>query len=205
METKRNPITIESGLSQLVMLSPAAFPTGTRSPTIAPTTVPMKNGVRMELSPKSSWAASRPRAVRAVWWNANPAPRSTIPTAARLSGMNSVEKIASNADEKPVQRTTSTKISQTWLASQTGPIAESIICRGRRPRSPPPASRLQSPAPKSAPPKTAYIVNPTKRTMATASASLMPAAPRVSGHPARTAPRQPPRPRRASVVTSPAA
>ena len=65
--------------------------------------------------------------------------------------MNRVEKIASNADEKPVQRTTSTKISQTWLASQTGPIAESIICRGRRPRSPPPASRLQSPAPKSAP------------------------------------------------------
>ena len=35
--------------------------------------------------------------------------------------MNSVEKIASNAVEKPVQSTTSTKISQTWLASQTGP------------------------------------------------------------------------------------
>ena len=52
METKRNPITIESGLSQLVTLSPAAFPTGTRPPAIAPTTVPMKNGVRIELSPK---------------------------------------------------------------------------------------------------------------------------------------------------------
>ena len=35
--------------------------------------------------------------------------------------MKSVEKIASNADEKPVQSTTSTKISHTWLASQTGP------------------------------------------------------------------------------------
>ena len=77
--------------------------------------------------------------------------------------MNSVEKIASNADEKPVQSTTSTKISQTWLASQTGPIAQSISSRGRRPRSPPPASRLHSPAPKSAPPKTAYIVTPIRR------------------------------------------
>ena len=84
--------------------------------------------------------------------------------------MNSVEKIASNADEKPVQSTTSTKISQTWLASQTGPIAQSISSRGRRPRSPPPASRLHSPAPKSAPPKTAYIVTPIQRTTATASA-----------------------------------
>ena len=69
--------------------------------------------------------------------------------------MNRVEKIASKAEGKPVQSTTSTKISQTWLASQTGPIAQSISSRGRRARSPPPASRLHSPAPKSAPPKTA--------------------------------------------------
>ena len=177
MDTKRRPITIESGLSQLVTLSPAAFPTGTRPPAMAPTTVPMKNGVRIELSPKISPAASRPRARRAVWWNANPDPRSTMPRAASVSGMNRVEKIASNAGEKPVQRTTRTKISQTWLASQTGPIAESIIWRGRRPRSPPPASRLQRPAPKSAPPKTAYIVTPTKSTTATASALLIRAPP----------------------------
>ena len=50
--------------------------------------------------------------------------------------MNSVEKIASNAAENPVQSTTRTKISQTWLASQTGPIAQSISSRARRPRSP---------------------------------------------------------------------
>ena len=61
--------------------------------------------------------------------------------------MKSVEKIDSNADGKPVQRTTSTKISQTWFASHTGPIAQSISARGRWPRSPPPASRLQKPAP----------------------------------------------------------
>ena len=59
--------------------------------------------------------------------------------------MNSVEKIAANAAEKPVHSTTSTKTSHTWLASQTGPIAQSISSRARRPRSPPPATRLQKP------------------------------------------------------------
>ena len=115
----------------------------------------MKNGVSTDASPKSVTASARPPARRAVCWNAKPAPRSTIPSAARLSGMNRVEKIASKAVGKPVQSTTMTKISQTWLASQTGPSAQSISSRGRRPRSPPPASRLQRPAPKSAPAKTA--------------------------------------------------
>ena len=87
--------------------------------------------------------------------------------------MNSVEKIASNAEEKPVQSTTSTKISQTWLASQTGPIAQSISSRGRRPRSPRPRAGSRDPAPKSAPPKTAYIVAPIQRTTATAVALLI--------------------------------
>ena len=40
-----------------------------------------------------------------------------------------------------VQSTTSTKISQTWLASQTGPIAQSISARARLPRSPPPGEQ----------------------------------------------------------------
>ena len=69
--------------------------------------------------------------------------------------MKSVEKIDANAVENPVHSTTRTKISQTWLASQTGPIAQSISSRARRPRPPPPATRLQNPAPKSAPPNTA--------------------------------------------------
>ena len=69
--------------------------------------------------------------------------------------MKSVEKIASNAEENPVHSTTRTKISQTWLASHTGPIAQSIRSRTRRPRPERPASRLQNPAPKSAPPNTA--------------------------------------------------
>jgi hypothetical protein len=51
--------------------------------------------------------------VRAVLWNANPEPRSTIPSAARLSGMNKVEKMDPKASGNPVQSTTRTKISQT--------------------------------------------------------------------------------------------
>ena len=56
---------------------------------------------------------------------------------------------------KPVQKITRTKISQTWLASQTGPIERLISPRTRAPRSAPPAVRSQNPAPKSAPPSTA--------------------------------------------------
>ena len=95
-----------------------------------------------------------------------------MPSAARLSGMNSVEKIDANAVENPVQSTTSTKISQTWLASQTGPIAQSISSRARRPRSPRRRRGSRSPAPKSAPPNTAYAVTPVHSTPATASALL---------------------------------
>ena len=61
--------------------------------------------------------------------------------------MNRVEKIAAKAAENAVQSTTRTKISQTWLASQTGPIAQSISARARLPRSPPPAKqRPEAPA-----------------------------------------------------------
>src|SRR3954463_13444025 len=127
--TNSAPTTSDTGLSQLDTGSPAALPTGTRSDAIAPTTVPMKNGVSSDESPKMRSAIERPSSLRAVLWNANPAPRSTMPSAARLSGMKSVEKTASNASENPVQRTTSTKISQTWLASQTGPIAQSAKSR----------------------------------------------------------------------------
>ena len=98
---------------------------------MAPTTVPMKNGVSSDESPKSAWETLRSRALGASRWKANPAPRRTMPKAARLRGMNRVEKIAAKAAENAVQSTTSTKISQTWLASQTGPIAQSISPRAR--------------------------------------------------------------------------
>ena len=69
--------------------------------------------------------------------------------------MNRVDMIDSKATENAVHSTTKTKISQTWFASQTGPIAQSTSARARSPRSSRPASSDQTPAPKSAPPKTA--------------------------------------------------
>ena len=92
---------------------------------------------------------------KTVLRNAKLDPRRTIPNAARVSGTNSVRVIDAYASEKPVHSTTKTKISQTWLASQTGPIEWSITSRGRSPRAAPPATRSQNPAPKSAPPKMA--------------------------------------------------
>ena len=65
------------------------------------------------------------------------------------------EAIAANAVGNAVHSTTSTKISQTWFASQTGPIEWSTSARGRAPRSAPPAVRSQNPVPKSAPPNRA--------------------------------------------------
>ena len=59
--------------------------------------------------------------------------------------MNSVDMTASKAIENAVQRTTRMKISQTWLASQTGPIAVSISRRARSPRSPSPADQRPEP------------------------------------------------------------
>ena len=69
--------------------------------------------------------------------------------------MNRVDMIDAKASGKPVHSTTSTKISQTWFDSQTGPIAQAIRARARLPRSPPRATSVQNPAPKSAPPNTA--------------------------------------------------
>jgi hypothetical protein len=78
-----------------------------------------------------------------------------MPRAAMVRGTNSVRVIEAYASENEVHKTTKLKISQTWLASQTGPMERSMTARGRRPRSAPPAVRSQNPAPKSAPPKTA--------------------------------------------------
>ena len=78
-----------------------------------------------------------------------------IPSAARKSGSESVEKIEPKATGNAVQVITSTKISHTWLASHTGLIERWIMPRTRPPRASPPAVRSQKPAPKSAPPSTA--------------------------------------------------
>ncbi len=102
-------------------------------------------------------APSRRRIGRVVMLlrNANAAPRAIMPNAAIVSGAYSVEATGVKPAGNPVHSTTSTKISQTWLASHTGPIACSITARWRAPPLVPPASRSQMPAPKSAPAKSA--------------------------------------------------
>ena len=146
---------MDTGLTQLVTGSPFALPIGTRPEATAPATVPMKKGVITDESANARVARRRPRSLAATPWKAKPAPRSTIPRAARLSGMNRVDMIDAKASGNPVHSTTSTKISHTWFDSQTGPIAQAISARARLPRSPPRATSVQKPAPKSAPPNTA--------------------------------------------------
>ena len=102
--------------------------------------------------------------------NAKLDPRSTMPSAANVSGTNNVSVIEAYASGNPVHSRTKQKISHTWLPSQMGPIEWSITSRGRSPRVAPPATRSQNPAPKSAPPKTAYIT--TARSSSTATVVL---------------------------------
>ena len=123
MTTASVPISIEVGLSQLVMWLPAALPAGTRSDAIPPTTAPSKNGVRIDESEKAVSTAPDGRRDRAPEWSAYAVPRKTIPTAATKSGIESVEAIDPNASGYAVQTTVSTNTSQTWFASHTGPIA----------------------------------------------------------------------------------
>ena len=120
-----------------------------------PATVARKNGVATDENANSA-PNSRCRAnVVLALRNANPAPRPMMPSAATVSGMYIVDVIAANTGGNPVHSSTITKISQTWLASQTGPIECSISLRCGQPLRAPPATRSQNPPPKSAPPSSA--------------------------------------------------
>ena len=70
---------------QLLVGSPSP-PAGTSPEAIAPTTVPMKNGVSTDANPKTRLAGRSTGPGRA-WRKAKPEPRRTIPSAARASGM----------------------------------------------------------------------------------------------------------------------
>src|SRR3954468_5392099 len=73
---------------------------------------------------------------------------------------------AANAGGNAEKSSTTARISQTWLASQIGPMAFSITVRCSARRGPV-ASRSQTPPPKSAPPKIRYRTS--AATMAAAS------------------------------------
>ena len=107
----------------------SASPAGTRPDATPPTTAPSMYGVITDddanVDPEQPAQRQRRDALR----NANAAPRRMMPTAASVSGTYSVDMIGANAVGKPVHSVTSTKISQTWLASHTGPIDSSINAR----------------------------------------------------------------------------
>src|SRR5262245_1146606 len=178
--TARTPPRIDVGLIQLSQVSPATPPSGTRPDAIAPATVPMKNGTITDEIANAAPKLRREEVRYTSLRNAKLEPRSTMPSAARLSGTNSVSMIDPNASGNDGHSTTSTKISQTWFASQTGPIEWSTTLRAFLPRSAPPAIRSQKPAPKSAPPNSAYAVMPKNST--TAMTSLIAAAPGGDRH-----------------------
>src|SRR3954469_16436874 len=94
-----------SGASQVEKASP--LPSGGTLPAaIAPTTVPMKNGVSSEEIAKVAPIARRSRSPTTDLRKAKPAPRRTIPSAASAIGTYNVVKIALKAGGKAVQRTT---------------------------------------------------------------------------------------------------
>src|SRR5262245_39786382 len=135
------PPRIDVGLTQLSQASPALPPAGTRPDAIAPATAPMQYGTRTDENAKTAPRARRSRVRNTLLRNAKLEPRITIPSAASVSGTNSVRVIDANASENAVQSTTRQKMSQTWFASQTGPIEWSTSARGFAPRSGPPATR----------------------------------------------------------------
>jgi hypothetical protein len=143
------------GFSQESTGSPARLPTGTRPDAMPPTAAPRKNGTSTDDSANVAPIARASRIVAAWPRRANAVPRKMIPIAARKSGIESVENSDPKATGNAVHTITSTKMSQTWLASHTGLIDRCTMPRTRPPRSAPPAVRSHRPAPKSAPPSTA--------------------------------------------------
>jgi hypothetical protein len=117
---------------------------------MAPMAAPSANGVKTDDSPKtmsiSRWSSGpfdAPCSAYAV-------PRRISPIAARNSGTTSVIDTAANTLGYAVHSTVSTKISQTWLASHTGPI--DAYTRPRRWWSR--VVSCQMPVPRSAPART---------------------------------------------------
>src|SRR5215475_6382303 len=139
--TARMPPRIDVGFIQLCHQSPDFPPAGTRPDAIAPATAPKQYGTITDeianAAPKFRRSAVRNTTLR----NAKLEPRNTMPTAASVSGTNSVSVIAEYAVENAVHNTTKQKISHTWFASHTGPIEWSMSSRGSSPRVAPPAMR----------------------------------------------------------------
>ena len=133
------------------MLGTGGAPRGVELETAAsaPATAPNMNGAMRLAAPNSRLSMARARAgVPGLARRPSAALRSTIASSAIVSGASSAVPRAEKAAGKAEKRIVIEKISQTWLASQTGPIVAAIAWRSA---SRLPASRSRMPAPKSAP------------------------------------------------------
>ena len=93
------PPTIDVGLIQLDHGSPALPPDGTRPEAMAPATAPMQNGTTTDDAANAAPKLRRSRVRSTALRNAKLDPRNTIPSAASVSGTNSVSVIDANATE----------------------------------------------------------------------------------------------------------
>ena len=120
--TFRSYDNTEVGFHQLRSRSPAASPAGTRPDAMAPATVPRKNGVSTDEDANAAPNTRRCHGTVLVLRNAKAAPRAMMPSAARVSGTYRVDITAAKTGGNPVHSSTRMKMSQTWLASHTGPM-----------------------------------------------------------------------------------
>ncbi len=95
-----------------------------------------------------------------------------MPTSAIESGISSAVNRSANAGGNAVNSVTTTRISQMWFVSQTGPIARKIASRRAAPRGLD-DSAIQTPPPKSAPANIAYAMRPMSTTPAASTSSDM--------------------------------
>src|SRR3990172_5334448 len=88
-----------------------------------------------------------------------------MPISEITSGTIRAVNRSAKAGGKAVNSVTTTRMSQTWFVSHTGPIARKIASRCCEARVPL-ASAVQTPAPKSAPPNIVYAMSPSRTTPA---------------------------------------
>src|SRR4051794_1236618 len=116
--TASTPTSTDVGLSQDENRLPAALPTGTRPEAIPPTAAPSANGATNDDKPSVVSSTRCSLALLVPARSAYAAPRPITPRPARNSATQSVDASDPNAFGYAVHTTVSTKISQTWFASQ---------------------------------------------------------------------------------------
>src|SRR5439155_24226277 len=126
-DTANTPSSVQNGVAQR---SADAEATAARP-------MAKEKGATMLAAPNAGHhAEASPAASRPCARNANAAPRKTMPISAIVKGTYRSRLNLAKADGNAVTRPTIMEISQTWLASQTGPIASATPRRRSRARGP---------------------------------------------------------------------